>query len=123
MLKKKYLDDSFVLHDDSIHEMHLKTFFNFIEKEKLFKEPEQAESLYRNLKYFEALNQVDVRSYLHKKWASLRNMFRFQPMWNIRNYFGESNAFYFAWVGIFISVLWLPSIIGVGFFIYGVNFA
>ena len=44
-------------------------------------------------------------------------------MWDIRNYFGESNAFYFAWVGVFISVLWLPSLIGIGFFFFGVQYA
>jgi hypothetical protein len=77
MLKKRYFNDSFVLHDDSIHEMHLKTFFNFFEKESLKKDTEQTENIYRNLKYFESINKIDIRSSLHKKWASFSNIFRY----------------------------------------------
>ena len=121
MLKNKYFTDCFVLQDESMHEMHLKTFFNFIRDENFNDQPNKAENLYRNLKHFESLNQVDTRSDLHNKWASFRNMFRFQPMWDIRNYLGESNAFYFAWVGVFVSLVWVPSLIGLCFFIYGLK--
>ena len=124
MLKKKYFNDSFVLHDDSLHEMHLKRFFHYAEKQNLNNVPSQSDNLlYFSLKSFKNLEPNDSRSYLDKNWASFKNVFKFQPMWEIRNYFGESNAIYFAWIGIFITVLWFPSLIGLGFFIYGLHFA
>ena len=63
----------------------------------------------------------DRRFELHENWARFAKIFRYQPMWKIRNYFGESNAFYFAWIGTFISSLWLPSFVGVLFFVIGVS--
>ena len=121
MLKKKYFDDSFILHDESFNEMHLKTFFSYIEKVKT--NPEHAEKVYHSIKSLDSSRQEDPRNFLHKNWASFRNILKYQPMWDIRNYFGESNAIYFAWVGVFISVLWAPALIGFVFFIYGLNYA
>ena len=40
-----------------------------------------------------------LRHYLNLHWASFGNVFRRQPIDHIREYFGESLAWYFAWAG------------------------
>jgi len=59
---------------------------------------------------------VDARHELDRTWAK---SCRFQPMWKIRNYFGEKIALYFAWCGMLIMSLWLPMIFGFAVFLYG----
>jgi hypothetical protein len=46
---------------------------------------------------------------------------RYQPLWRVRNYFGESNAIYFAWLGVLISLLWVPGLLGCLFFVLGMT--
>ena len=59
---------------------------------------------------------TDPRRVLNNTWSKL---YKYQPLWKIRNYFGEKIGFYFAWAGTMINTLWLPTIIGFGVFIYG----
>ncbi|XP_061188186.1 anoctamin-7-like [Saccostrea echinata] len=58
----------------------------------------------------------DPRALLNRSWTKL---FKFQPLWRIRNYFGEKIALYFAWCGHLITSLWLPMLFGLAIFIYG----
>jgi len=60
--------------------------------------------------------EVDTRHELDKTWAK---SCRFQPLWKIRNYFGEKIALYFAWCGMLIMTLWLPMLFGLAVFLYG----
>ncbi len=61
----------------------------------------------------------DKLSKLDSSWASLRNLFKYQPLWGIRSYFGEYVALYFAFCGVLISSLWIPTLTGVAFFALG----
>jgi len=58
----------------------------------------------------------DARQELDRTWAK---SCRFQPLWKIRNYFGEKIAMYFAWSGMLIISLWPPMLFGFAVFLYG----
>ena len=58
----------------------------------------------------------DARHELDRTWAK---SCRFQPLWKIRNYFGEKIALYFAWSGTLIISLWPPMLFGFAVFLYG----
>lgn len=61
-------------------------------------------------------NLNDARQRLNQTWSKV---YKFQPLWQVRNYFGEKIALYFAWSGTLITSLWLPAIFGFVVFIYG----
>ena len=58
----------------------------------------------------------DARLQLRNTW---QRWFKFQPLWKIRNYFGEKIAMYFAWSGTLIMTLWIPAVLGIIIFFYG----
>ncbi len=120
MISNGYIEDAFILHDQTSDSRHMTNLFNFIEK-SLKKEEELSEEIIKN--YMEALKHFkkhDHRKFLNERWAKFRTFLRFQPMWQIRNYFGEEFSFYFAWIGCFISTLWVLAILGIGFCVLGV---
>uniref|UniRef100_A0A5K3FBR5 Anoctamin n=1 Tax=Mesocestoides corti TaxID=53468 RepID=A0A5K3FBR5_MESCO len=49
--------------------------------------------------------ETNMRTMLCDQWGSLTKMFKYQPLDYVRLYFGESVAFYFAWLGLYTS--WL----------------
>jgi hypothetical protein len=51
----------------------------------------------------------------------MKNFHRTQPLVQIKNYFGEMFALYFAWVGTQVYTLFLPMCIGIIFFIVGIS--
>ena len=63
-----------------------------------------------------ASGAADARHELDRTWAK---SCRFQPLWKIRNYFGEKIALYFAWCGMLTMTLWVPMIFGFIVFLYG----
>ncbi|KAL4671641.1 hypothetical protein H8959_004350 [Pygathrix nigripes] len=57
--------------------------------------------------------------YLKKMWAGWRHMFRKQPIDEIRNYFGEKVALYFAWLGWYNYMLVPAALTGLLVFLSG----
>ena len=61
------------------------------------------------------------RKELREAWCTWRAVLKFQPIWKIRNYFGEKIALYFAWAGMLLTCLWIPAVFGLACFIYGLS--
>nr|XP_033784511.1 anoctamin-9 [Geotrypetes seraphini] len=56
---------------------------------------------------------------LKKKWARWRDVLYTQPIPEIRDYFGEKVALYFAWLGWYTIMLLPAALVGVIVFLYG----
>ncbi|KAK6055385.1 hypothetical protein COOONC_07110, partial [Cooperia oncophora] len=74
--------------------------------------------------YVEMTNEIekDSRKRLGGLWTSnlrLLIFLRFQPLGLVREYFGEQIAFYFAWQGTFLTMLWPATFLGLAVFAYG----
>lgn len=50
------------------------------------------------------------RGKLIKEWPLA--YYKPQPLYLVRSYFGEKIALYYAWLGYYISMLWLPAVLG-----------
>jgi hypothetical protein len=118
MLNQGYFDDAFILHEQSTHNLNLQLVVEAVNKH-IFDRKDM--NIIDSLSTNSDLIYDDNRKELHYRWAKLTNIFRFQPMMAIRNYFGEETAFYFAWLGCLISTLYLPTIIGIIFFGIGLD--
>ncbi|XP_033632205.1 anoctamin-3-like isoform X1 [Asterias rubens] len=103
MLMKKVFTDAFIMHEESVYELVEDDDTREIQRE-LSKEKGD----------FDA--KADPREALHRTWCK---SFKFQPLWKIRNYFGEKIAFYFAWAGEMASLLWFPVLMGLAIWGYG----
>lgn len=60
------------------------------------------------------------RTQLRRKWASLLALFRYQPLDDVRRYFGVKIGLYFAWLGFYTTMLVPASVLGLICFLYGV---
>ena len=120
LISEGYFLEAFVLHDQTSHEIFLNGIKELKENNKEYSQ-NSVEYLERIFGYYMESNQFDARSYLQENWASLKNLFKFQPLSEVRDYFGEKNALYFGFVGSFITMLWFPSLVGLFFFMLGVN--
>lgn len=108
MLSKHYLDDAFIIHDETfVFDKTNDYILGLIDKKTSIENTKKNKGI------------KDMRSELSKEWAEFKNIIRFQPLMKIRAYFGETVALYFAWLGTVISSLWLISVIGVIFFFIG----
>ncbi len=118
MLENEYFNDAFILHDETNEEF-----------DKIISEMTQENASHdaNHLELLKSLSEnkkeegpsFDTRLMLSKNWAGIKNVFRFQPLWHIQNYFGEYIAFYFAFCGSIISYLWVPTFTGIAFFVVG----
>ncbi|XP_065660186.1 anoctamin-4 isoform X3 [Hydra vulgaris] len=63
---------------------------------------------------------INDRQFLQEDWASLKRIFKYQPIEAIRSYFGEKVALYFAWLGLYTTFLVPAAIVGFFCFLYGV---
>ncbi len=110
---KEVYSDAFVLHDETVEDPHE---LNEI-KEKLAQKGEKlTETEKMKRRSTKSLMMEDTRKDLDNTWTKF---FKYQPLWKIRNYFGEKFALYFAWSGTLITTLWVPTLFGIGIFIYG----
>ena len=105
---KKTYTDVFILHEDSV--LSWKKEENVLGDDYFTPETDLEK---RELPM--ALRR-DPRRKLDETWT---RFFKFQPLWKVRNYFGEKIAFYFAWSGELITSLWIPTLFGLIIFIYG----
>lgn len=120
MLHQKYFDDAFCLHDRTNFYPHLeKMLITMKTSEKNFYS--SVADIFVKDKGTDQINE-DKRKILQSNWASFKNVFKFQPFDLIRDYFGESFALYFAWLGTFNSSIIFPTIIGLIFFFVGISY-
>ncbi|XP_026523948.1 anoctamin-9 [Notechis scutatus] len=61
----------------------------------------------------------NLGSFLKMNWAQWRKLFCKQPIGEIRTYFGEKIALYYAWLGWYTGVLLIAAVPGCILFIYG----
>lgn len=97
--------DAFILHEDSSLSR---------EKEVLLEEEEEEGENEKNSQQL----TFDPRKDLENTWTIF---WKFQPLWKVRNYFGEKIALYFAWAGMLMTTLWIPMLFGFACFIYGLT--
>uniref|UniRef100_A0A158PAT1 Anoctamin n=1 Tax=Angiostrongylus cantonensis TaxID=6313 RepID=A0A158PAT1_ANGCA len=99
-MKNSY-EDSFILHEPS-------------QEEPYFKKMKENSSI----SYMELITEIetDPRKKLNNLWS---RFFRFQPLGLVREYFGQQIAFYFAWHGTFLTMLWPATVLGLAVFVYG----
>ncbi|XP_048774144.2 anoctamin-4-like isoform X2 [Ostrea edulis] len=107
LLMKGVYTDAFILHEESECKED-----QSILKDKYFSDANV--DLEEN-KDKESL-ETDPRKALQDTWTVF---YKFQPLWKIRNYFGEMIALYFAWVGEMTTSLWIPMLFGFAIFLYG----
>ncbi|XP_068800638.1 anoctamin-9 isoform X3 [Struthio camelus] len=63
----------------------------------------------------------DKSLFLKEKWARWRDIFCQQPIENIRGYFGEKVALYFAWLGWYTYLLGIAAVAGLLVFVAGIT--
>jgi len=119
MLHNHYLKEAFILHDQTSY-VSSKRKFEVLSNLNIFENAEE-EAFFKTIVNLKQEDEQDMRKDLNRSWAMTRNVFKYQPINDIRLYFGEKMGLYFAWTGMFVTTLWLPSIVGLVFFIVGLE--
>lgn len=65
------------------------------------------------------MDQGAQRALLFNEWAKMKNWIKYQPLDEIKNYFGVKIALYFSWLGFYTEMLIVPTVLGVICFFYG----
>jgi hypothetical protein len=65
-------------------------------------------------------HENEERERLYRSWTRISNLWRGIPVHDIRDYFGESIAFYFAFLSFYIRALALPSAFGLAVFVMSI---
>lgn len=63
--------------------------------------------------------ELNERQILYRHWARFSKWFKYQPMDNVKEYFGEKIGLYFAWLGFYTAWLLPAAIVGTIVFAYG----
>ncbi|XP_030836627.1 anoctamin-4 isoform X1 [Strongylocentrotus purpuratus] len=106
--------DGFILHDESVYED-----LDEDERDAMRKESEKLGHFLPDLDHRERdfnITRRDSRFDMQRTWVRFS---KYQPLWKIRNYYGEQIAFYFAWAGAFATYLWIPMLMGLAIWGYG----
>ncbi|XP_074921146.1 anoctamin-9 isoform X6 [Chelonoidis abingdonii] len=86
--------------------------------------PEETLQKLIKAKVFEAAfplhKQEELRQKLKENWARWRKILKKQPIEEIRSYFGEKVALYFAWLGWYTRILFPAAVLGLLVFLYGI---
>ncbi|XP_030416614.1 anoctamin-9 isoform X4 [Gopherus evgoodei] len=86
--------------------------------------PEETLQKLIKAKVFEAAfplhKQEGLRQLLKENWARWRKILKKQPIEEIRSYFGEKVALYFAWLGWYTRILFPAAVLGLLVFLYGI---
>lgn len=67
------------------------------------------------------MNKTAVRHFLNHNWARWSNFLKFQPLFAINYYFGETYAVYYAFYGFYIRMLIIPAIFSL--IVFAVNYS
>ena len=126
LLLKKAFKDAYVLHDEAAHDPIVKVeqeekLARIIAQTRNGSVPRSMSLARNNTISFPQKKQLllpDTRQELDDTWG---RFFKYQPFWKIRNYFGEKIGLYFAWSGMLITSLWIPTIFGIIVFFYGLE--
>ncbi|XP_067841513.1 anoctamin-7-like [Heptranchias perlo] len=102
LLMKKAFKSSFVLHDT---------------KKWQFEDDASRSPPQQNRDPTKLTGPQDTWTELNNLWAN--TYLKFQPLWKIRNYFGEKIALYFAVMETLLITLIIPALLGLAIFIYG----
>lgn len=113
MLHRKYYSDAFPVHDEAKNDPSIDD-----EKIRLVAMYGSKANIRDPMEVANAEAQ-DTRQQMNDAWVKF---YKYQPIWMIRDYFGEKIGLYFAWCGTFIATLWLPMLFGLAVFGYGLFF-
>ncbi|XP_076338167.1 anoctamin 1 isoform X2 [Tachypleus tridentatus] len=68
---------------------------------------------------YDSAHEHSPRRQLLKNWATIWSVWKYQPLDQIKEYFGVKIGLYFAWLGFYTYMLIPASIVGVLCFLYG----
>ncbi|KAL5010642.1 hypothetical protein ScPMuIL_012947 [Solemya velum] len=68
-----------------------------------------------------SMGKANDRHLLYEMWAKPTKWYKYQPLDQIRDYFGEKIGIYFVWLGYYTYMLFPAAIVGLVAFFYGIG--